>query len=1163
MATQFAHLRVHSEYSLVDSIIRLKPLLAECVKRNIPAIALTDMSNMFAAVKFYKLALAAGVKPIFGVDLLVEGEGGECFELTLLAESNKGYQSISELISRAYLDAERYQGVPVIVKSWLREYDFTEVIILSGGIEGELAKALLTGHPNRAKSLVSFYQSLCGEENFFIEIEQLSKAGDFQYIELAKALSHKLKAPLVASNSVRFLNEEDFDDHEVRVGIYQGYTLLDETRKTRFSTKQYLRSADEMSALFKETPEAIENALIIAKRCNVTFKLGDAVLPRFDIPQGLTEAEYFAKVSYDGLNERFAIMLKGKNEAEKTSITQTYEQRLQIEIDVICQMGFPGYFLIVADFIKWSKENHIPVGPGRGSGAGSLVAYALKITDIDPIPYGLLFERFLNPERVSMPDFDIDFCMDGRDRVIDYVARKYGFESVSQIITYGSMAAKAVVRDVGRVLGQPYGFVDKIAKLIPNDLGIKLQDACAKGTPLYDYAKEDEAVESILQSALKLEGLTRSVGKHAAGVVISPSKVTDFSPIYCEEGSKQLVTQFDKKDVEEVGLVKFDFLGLRNLTIIDNALKIVNKTRQRQSQQAIDIALIPMDDKKTFQLLQKGDTTGVFQLESRGMKELIKRLRPDCFEDIIALVALYRPGPLGSGMVDDFVNRKHGRQEVSYPHPDLKEVLKETYGTILYQEQVMQIAQILANYSLGAADLLRRAMGKKIPEEMAKQRETFEQGALENGIDGKLASSIFDLMEEFAKYGFNKSHSAAYALVSYQTAYLKAHYPEAFMAAVLSSDMDNTDKVVNFISECKYLKLSLNLPNINESDYVFTVNDQSEIVYGLGAIKGVGHAAIDLIVEERGKNGAFKDLYDFCLRVDLRKVNKRVCEALIYAGAMDILGMHRAGLIAEIEDAMKSAEQVQKMNNSGQLDFFGFAQNDASEKKIMPKDKQISPWSNKEKLIYEKSVLGMFLSGHIIDEDRFWLNALKTVPLKNVAPTRKKESVLLAGVVVSLTQRKTKSGKLMAVLQIDDSQERMELVIFSELYDRIKEDIKVDSTIIVEGEASIDAYNDQLRVNALKIFTLENYVKEVAKGLEITVDFKEIAPFLSCIKSGLTQKSHAEAESFEYEKGISLAVNSEEYSAKFFARKLDVCIYQLVNKMREITLPNSHIQLLK
>ena len=724
MSVCYVHLKLHSEYSLVDSIIRISSLIDKCIECELPAVALTDLCNMFAAIKFYKISLSKGIKPIFGSEIYLK-VNANYYSLTLIAKNNQGYQVLVDLISYAYLNVNRINGIPILTKSILKLFDFSSIFILSGGVKGEIAHALISQGQHEAKKILHSYLEIFPKKNFFIELQRLGFENEKHYIHQALILANKNEIPVVATNDVRFLHEDDYLDHEIRVGIYQGYNLLDQSRKSQYTSKQYLRSAQEMKKLFADIPQSLSNTVYIAQNANVTFNLGNTVLPKFNVPQKMTTAKYFAEVSFKGLNDRLELILQGKEDKERGTITKRYKLRLQLEIDVISQMGFSGYFLIVADFIKWSKNHNIPVGPGRGSGAGSLVAYALKITDIDPIFHGLLFERFLNPERVSMPDFDIDFCMSGRDRVIEYVTQKYGNENVSQIITYGSMTAKAVVRDVGRVLGQPYGFVDGIAKLIPHDIGITLKIALSPGSPLHEMCKKDETVDEIIRVSLKLEGIIRSVGKHAAGVVIAPSRVTNFSPVYCEEGTKQLVTQFDKKDVEDVGLVKFDFLGLRNLTIINNALQIINEQRSLKGEAKVDISLISMTDKKTFSLLQSGETTGVFQLESRGMKELIIRLKPDCFEDVIALVALYRPGPLGSGMVDDFVNRKHGRQEVTYPHSTLKEVLRDTYGIILYQEQVMKIAQILANYSLGEADLLRRAMGKKIMEEMIKTARYF------------------------------------------------------------------------------------------------------------------------------------------------------------------------------------------------------------------------------------------------------------------------------------------------------------------------------------------------------------------------------------------------------------------------------------------------------
>ena len=1103
MSVDFIHLRLHSEFSLVDGTVRHKFLLPALEEKEMPAIAITDECNMFGTIKQYKSFLSAGIKPIFGVDLLISSEE-ESWRLTLLAETKEGYQNLVDLISKGYLEAPRVNGIPIIPKSWLNQNNLTGVIGLSGAQEGEVGGLLSAGHPNQAREILLSYKQLFSENSFFIELQRVGKEGESFYIEQAIKLASENSIPVVATNDVRFMEAEDYDVHEIRVGIHDSYTLLDESRKSKYTPNQYLKSAKEMLSLFSDIPSATQNTVEIAKRCNIDFELGKAVLPQFDIPEGMTEGEYFAKVSFEGLEQRFDFILANINETEHEATKISYKERLQIEIDVICEMGFPGYFLIVADFIEWSKNNDIPVGPGRGSGAGSLVAYALKITDIDPLPYGLLFERFLNPERVSMPDFDIDFCINGRDRVVDYVAEKYGRNSVSQIITYGTMAAKAVVRDVGRVLGQAYGFVDRIAKLIPNDLGIKLSEACAEGTPLAELAAEDETVEGLLKIALKLEGTTRSVGKHAAGVVISPSLVSDFSPVYCEEGTQQLVTQFDKYDVEEAGLVKFDFLGLRNLTIIDSTLKIINKSRAVNNETLIDITKIPLKDTQTFDLLKRAETTGIFQLESRGMKELIAKLQPDCFEEIIALVALYRPGPLGSGMVDDFVNRKHGRQQVSYPHPKLETVLKETYGTILYQEQVMQIAQILAGYSLGGADILRRAMGKKDPAEMATQRSIFEEGCAKNNIEATLATSIFDLMEEFAKYGFNKSHSAAYALISYQTAWLKAHYPAEFMAALLSSDMDKTDKVVNFVMECKRMGLSLSLPHVNESQYDFTVNEKGEVIYGLGAIKGAGEAAMQMIVDDRNKNGNYQNIFDFCKRIDLKKSNKRTLEALLYAGALDNLTPHRAQTLATLPSAVKASEQMEVIATSGQNDLFGFELGAKNQEEVSISFIDAEPWGLKETLQKEKAVLGHCLSGHIIDEVKHWLPQINVCPLASIEPSHRKTATRMAGVVTSWEQRKTKRGSMIGVLGIDDGTDQIEVVLFNEVLEAVKDNIIVDETVVVEGEVSIDSFTERLRITAQSVMPIEKALDDLIRGIKLNLKFdamdqKSIGALVACL----------------------------------------------------------------
>lgn len=867
---RFVHLRVHSDFSMTDGLAKVKPILAKVADEGMAAVALTDQNNLCGLVKFYGGCHGAGIKPIIGADfwMLVPGFEDEFCALTVLAMDNDGYQNLTQLISKAYLRGQVRDRV-AIDQEWLLEHG-AGILLLSGAREGDLGKALLKGNLNQAQELTDFYKQHFNDR-YFIELIRTGRPDEERYLHMAVEHAANTGLPVVATNQVVFMTPEEFEAHEIRVAIHDGYTLADPRRPKKYSEQQYLKTETEMCELFADIPEALQNTVEIAKRCNVTVRLGEYFLPNF--PTGeLSTADYLVMRSKEGLEERLEFLFPDPQvRAEKRG---EYDERLDIELKVINQMGFPGYFLIVMEFIQWGKDNGIPVGPGRGSGAGSLVAYALKITDLDPLEFDLLFERFLNPERVSMPDFDVDFCMDRRDEVIDHVAELYGRDAVSQIITFGTMAAKAVVRDVGRVLGHPYGFVDRISKMIPAEPGMTLAKAFEAEPALPEAYEADEDVKDLIDMCRKLEGVTRNAGKHAGGVVIAPTKITDFSPLYCDAEGKNPVTQFDKNDVETAGLVKFDFLGLRTLTIIDWALGMINPRLAKLGKPPVDIAAIPLDDAKSFGVLKRYETTAVFQLESRGMKDLIKRLQPDCFEDMIALVALFRPGPLQSGMVDNFIERKHGHEAISYPdekwqHESLKPILDPTYGIILYQEQVMQIAQTLAGYTLGGADMLRRAMGKKKPEEMAKQRAGFEAGAIKNGVDGELAMKIFDLVEKFAGYGFNKSHSAAYALVSYQTLWLKTHYPSEFMAAVMSADMDNTDKIVTLVDECERMGLKLIPPDVNKGLFKFTVDEDLNIVYGIGAIKGVGEGPVESILEAR-KGGPFKDLFDFCARVDLK-----------------------------------------------------------------------------------------------------------------------------------------------------------------------------------------------------------------------------------------------------------------------------------------------------
>jgi DNA polymerase-3 subunit alpha len=1085
MPCRYIHLRLHTEYSLVDGIVRVKPLVAALADLGIPACAVTDQSNLFAMVKFYRAAIAKGIKPIIGVDawLANEEEPAQPTRFTLLCQTNQGYHNLSELISKSYIEGQ-HRGIPIIQPAWLEDYS-EGLIVLSGGREGDVGRALLSGDQERIQGAVERWQRLF-PDCYYLELQRTGRPDEEDYLHAAVELAQAADLPVVATNDVRFLQPDDFEAHEARVCIHDGRTLDDPRRPRNYSEQQYLRSPEEMTELFADIPEALENTVEIARRCNVELTLGKNFLPDFPIPEGMTEDEYFRQQSRQGLDARLD-KLFDRNDPEFVEKRKPYDERLEIELDVIIKMGFPGYFLIVADFIRWAKNNGVPVGPGRGSGAGSLVAYALTITDLDPLEYELLFERFLNPERVSMPDFDVDFCMEGRDRVIDYVAQHYGREKVSQIITYGSMAAKAVVRDVGRVLGHPYGFVDRIAKLIPFEIGMTLDKALEQEEALAEMVAEDEDVAALMELAKSLEGMARNAGKHAGGVVIAPSKLTDFCPLYCEQGGEGLVSQFDKDDVEAVGLVKFDFLGLRTLTIIDWALK--NIERQKGEEARPDIEAIPLDDEATFKLLKACQTTAVFQLESRGMKDLIKRLQPDSFEEIIALVALFRPGPLQSGMVDDFINVKHGRKKPEYPHPDIVSILKPTYGIILYQEQVMQIAQVLAGYTLGGADMLRRAMGKKKPEEMAKQRAIFTEGALERGVEEKTATYIFDLMEKFAGYGFNKSHSAAYALVSYQTAWLKTHYPAAFMAAVLSADMDNTDKVVMLIEECRSMNLEVVPPNVNACEYKFAVKDDKTIFYGLGAIKGVGEGAIEGIMTSRRDEGAFRNLFGFCRRIDLKKANRRTLEALIRAGALDELGPNRATLMASLETAIHMAEQHHHNLASGQDDMFGVAvpAETASERYVEAKD-----WDDEIRLNGEKETLGLYLTGHPIDRYDAEIDQFVTHRIAALNPNGD-QTITVAGLVVAIRTMNTRRGDKMAFVTLDDRTGRVELAVFSEPYLHYRDLLAKDRLVVVEGEVSVDEYTGGVKMSARKIYDIDHAREAFAKRLVLKVDEKRAA----------------------------------------------------------------------
>lgn len=1078
MEPKFVHLRLHTEFSLRDGLLQVPSIMEKAAASGMPAVAVSDLGNLYATVKFYKEALSAGIKPIIGVDIyLKNGDKTENpHRLTLLCQNNEGYQNLLKIVSMSFLQGQSEGDRPLVARSWLENH-CSGLIALSGAQFGDIGQALLSKDIKKASECWSYWQNLF-PERFYIEISRVGQIDENIYIPAAAKFAEKFQIPMVATNDVRFLEQDDYEAHEARVCIHEGMILNDPQRQRHYTDQQYFRTPAEMATLFADIPEALINTVEIAKRCNVTFKLGINLLPHFPVPEGNTTESWLVNVAKEGLQTRLRNILDSSaaDYAEKLSI---YEKRLERELDVINKMGFAGYFLIVADFTRWSKENGIPVGPGRGSGPGSLVAYCLNITDLDPIALELLFERFLNPERVSMPDFDIDFCMEGRDRVIQYVMEKHGHESVSQIITYGTMAAKAVVRDVGRVLGLGYGFVDKIAKLIPFELGITLEKAMEQEPLLRERYQQEDEVRTLMDLALKLEGTTRNVGKHAGGIVIAPGKLTDFVPLYCEPNeSAHPVTQFDKDDVEAVGLVKFDFLGLKTLTVIDRALRLINTLNEEK----VDIGLIPLQDTKTFQLLKQCKSTAVFQLESHGMRDLIKRLQPDCFEDMIALVALFRPGPLQSGMVDDFINRKHGRQRVIYPHPDLEPILRPTYGVIVYQEQVMQIAQVLANYTLGAADILRRAMGKKKPEEMAKQREIFAKGAVARGVKEETATSIFDLMEKFAGYGFNKSHSAAYALIAYQTAYLKAHYPAEFMAAVLSSDMDRTEKVILFLEECKSMKLHVVPPDVNKSDYYFKVIDKQNLMYGLGAIKGMGEGAIESITEARRQQGPFKDLFDFCQRIDMRKVNKRSLEALIKSGSFDSLGKNRATLMATLNQALQQAEQSQQNTALGQHDLLGGHVETQTTNYI-----EMAAWDDTTQLLGEKETLGFYLTGHPLNRIMHEITQFTTDRLAALHPAEH-SNVTAAGIITNIRTRQTKRGDRIAIFTLDDGTGQLEVICFSEAFNKYRQLLNDDQIVIISGELSMDDFSNKPRISAREMLTMDEARERHAKCLQITID---------------------------------------------------------------------------
>ncbi|HNC41878.1 MAG TPA: DNA polymerase III subunit alpha [Nitrosomonas sp.] len=1080
----FIHLRLHSEYSITDSIIRIDEVLARAAQDHMPALALTDLGNLFGLVKFYQSAEKIGIKPIIGCDAWISNEAdrNNPFRVLLLCQTHSGYLLLCRLLSRAYRE-NLFRGRAELKKAWLHSSaEGTEdLIAISGAHFGEVGQLIIQNNLQEAQ-VVSKEWSELFPNRFYLEIQRNGRVDEERFIRNSLILAAQLNIPIVATHAIQFLDAKDYKAHEARVCIAEGYVLGDRRRPRAFTDQQYFKTQSEMQALFADIPEALANSVEIAKRCNLQLELGINRLPLFPVPDTTSIEAYLSNQALSGLKQR----LQDLPENEFNHKLTTYQARLNFEVNTIIQMGFAGYFLIVADFINWAKQNNIPVGPGRGSGAGSLVAYSLGITDLDPLRYDLLFERFLNPERISMPDFDIDFCQDRRESVIEYVKNRYGMESVSQIVTFGTMAAKAVIRDVGRVLDLPFNFVDQLAKLIPFELGMTLKKARAIEPQFESRAREEEDVRNLLELAESLEGITRNVGMHAGGVLIAPGKITDFCPIYCAEASESVVSQFDKDDVEKIGLVKFDFLGLKTLTILDQAISDINQQQlhdikyqtEPESTGGISLNQIALEDPETYALLRKGNAVGIFQFESRGMKDLLQKAKPDRFEDLIALVALYRPGPMD--LIPDFIERKHGIQRVEYLDPRLEPILGPTYGVMIYQEQVMQIAQVIGGYSLGGADLLRRAMGKKKVEEMAQQRDIFVEGAIKNGLTEQNAIKLFDLMEKFAGYGFNKSHAAAYALIAFQTAYLKAHYPAAFLAACLSAEMNDTDKINDFYEDCKVNGINVLPPDINFSMYRFVPTDAKTIRYGLGAVKGTGENAITAIVQARERSGLFTDLFDFCKRVDRRLVNRRSIESLIRVGAFDGIQSNRAMLFASVGSAMEFAEQSSL--STQQVNLFSETEVNAQ----LPTLLEHVAWSEKEKLQNEKLGLGFYFSGHPFSFYLKELNQFITTRLDKLRSQR--EPQLIAGIIHAIRTQMTKRGK-MAIVTLDDGRARVDIVIYNEILGEHSSWLKEDQLLVAKviiGNSMNDP--NELRITAEKLYDLTNARSQSAKKIQFTIN---------------------------------------------------------------------------
>ncbi|HAP67102.1 MAG TPA: DNA polymerase III subunit alpha [Nitrospinae bacterium] len=1115
--SDFVHLHLHTQYSLLDGAIRLDSLLKKASEYKMPSIAMTDHGNMFGAVDFYQTAKKYGIKPIIGCEVYVapksrlekstqEGISDSSYHLILLAKNTTGYKNLVTLVSAGYLEGFYYR--PRIDKEILAKH--TEgLIALSSCMKGEVQRLILKGQEDEAYKSASFYKEVMGERKFYLEIQDqgIPEQKDINktIIEMAKRLS----IPLVATNDCHYMDKSDAEAHEVLLCIQTGKTVND-PKHMKFTTDQfYFKSPEEMKLLFKEVPEAISNTLEIADRCNLEIRFDQIHLPRYDIPSDSTLDGYLRDMTTHGLEKRLKKQVSVvSGQWSEEDIRKVYYDRLESELKIIKAMGYSGYFLIVWDFIDYARRSGIPVGPGRGSAAGSLVAYALRITDLDPIKYGLLFERFLNPDRVSMPDIDIDFCKERRDEVIDYVTKKYG--NVAQIITFGSMNAKAVIRDVGRALAVPYGDVDKIAKLVPNKLNITLDEAIKEEPRFTEMGKKDETIGRILNIAKKLEGLPRHASTHAAGIVISPSPLTEFMPLY--KGNRgEITTQYPMGDIEKLGLLKMDILGIRNLTVIRDTEELVREKYKID----FNIENIPLNDVDTYRLLGEAQTFGVFQLESSGIRDILRKMKPEVFEDIIALVALYRPGPLGSGMVDDFIKRKHGTIPIKNIVPQLDEILKETYGVILYQEQVMKIASALGGFSMGAADSLRRAMGKKKPEEMAQQREKFIKGSVANKIAENKAEKIFDLMEHFAGYGFNKSHSAAYAMIAYQTAYLKAHYPLEFMASLLTSEMGNTDKVILYIAECKDMGILVLPPDINESFKDFTVvydapqKNKSQITveggirFGLAAVKNVGVNAVESILKEREKKGRFDSLSDFCENIELRVVNRKVIESLIKCGAFDSVdfanlppGKFRARMINNIDIIMGGAQNIQKDREKGQFNIWDFGAPTVVGRGISdlgirtPNYELKTPnpeieWTEKELLSFEKEALGFYISGHPLSRFEKEVKHFTNSNTQNLQEIKNGREISIAGIISKYRTQVTKKGDKMAFVTLEDLNGSAEVIVFPDVFKASGNLIEGEEPVLIKG--NISAEEDSTKIIAREIFPLTNIGERFSSNVHINL----------------------------------------------------------------------------